>query len=125
MRNVSKGQVRKLIGKSIYAMRKDGSVVSGKLLRLRGHTLILSQKSHKAKGEKVRTKAFILPLVLFDLLVIATLPYWGGGYGGGYGGGCEGNFGGYGSNGYGEGYGGYGGGYGGEVYPSSGGGFYY
>lgn len=93
MRKVSREQARKLVGKSIYAVRKDGSVVTGKLLRLHGNKLVLSSR-RSAKG-KVQTKAFLLPLVLFDLLVIGTLPFWGGGYG------------------YGGGYGGYGGGYGG------------
>lgn len=118
MRNVSKKDVRKLVGKSIYAVRSDGSVVSGKLVRISRNKLILAPLK-KDKGKVVKTKA-ILPLVLFDLLAIGTL--WGGGFGccGGFGGGfcgcgcgapvgkCfKGGFGGYG------GYGGYGGGYGG------------
>lgn len=95
--NVSRAQVRKLVGKSIYAMRKDGSVVSGRLVALRGNRLILSTSKGKgSKGKKVKTKAFFLwPLLLFDLLAIGTLPFWGGGFG------------------YGGGFGGYGGGYGG------------
>ncbi|REK75720.1 hypothetical protein [Paenibacillus paeoniae] len=98
-KHVSRAQVRKLVGKSIYAMRKDGSVVSGKLVALRGNRLLMaSNKGKGSKGKKVRTKAFfLLPLLLFDLLAIGTLPFWGGGfgygggfggYGGGYGGGC-------------------------------------
>lgn len=133
MSKVSKAQVKKLVGKQIYAVRKDGSVVTGKLVKLRQNKLVLAPL-RKEKGKVVKTTAF-LPLVLFDLLVIGTLPFWGGGgcgcggggcgkcggggYGGGYGGGGGGNYGG----GYGGGYegGGYGSGYGGGPY---GGGFY-
>ncbi|MGO4695075.1 hypothetical protein AB4Z50_12380 [Paenibacillus sp. 2TAB26] len=110
MRNVSKQQVRKLVGKSIYAVRPDGSVVTGKLVRVHQNKLIVAPLE-KDKGKLVQTKA-ILPLVLFDLLAIGTLPLWGGGFGGGFGGGyggggncCNNNF-----NQYGNGnYGGYGG----------------
>jgi Predicted membrane protein len=127
---VSKAQVKKLIGKPIYAVRKDGSVVTGKLVELRQNKLVLAPLK-KDKGKVVKTKA-ILPLVLFDLLAIGTLGFWGGGGGGcgcgnfGCGGGCGG--GGYGGGGYGGGYGGggygggYGSGYGGG--PYGGGGFY-
>ncbi|RCW42163.1 hypothetical protein [Paenibacillus prosopidis] len=81
MRNVSKQEVRKLVGKSIYAVRQDGSVVTGKLVHLNKNKLVIAPLK-KDKGKLVQTKA-ILPLVLFDLLAIGTLPYWGGGYGGG------------------------------------------
>jgi hypothetical protein len=79
---IRKEEVRKLIGQEVYALKKDGSQVSGKLVRIKGNTLFLSSK--KAKG--VQTKA-IIPLVLFDLLAIGTAPFAFGGYGsGGYGG---------------------------------------
>ncbi|ETT47231.1 MULTISPECIES: hypothetical protein [unclassified Paenibacillus] len=79
---VTKQQVIKLIGKHIVAVKKDGSRVTGKLVRISGNRLILQRIS----GKKVQTKALI-PLVLFDLLAIGTAPYaYGGGYGGGYGG---------------------------------------
>lgn len=81
MRNVSKQEVRKLVGKSIYAVRQDGSVVTGKLVQVNKNKLVIAPLK-KDKGKLVQTKA-ILPLVLFDLLAIGTLPYWGGGYGGG------------------------------------------
>lgn len=81
MRNVSKQEVRKLVGKSIYAVRQDGSVVTGKLVQVNKNKLIIAPLK-KDKGKLVQTKA-ILPLVLFDLLAIGTLPFWGGGYGGG------------------------------------------
>lgn len=87
MHSVSREQVRKLVGKSIYAVRKDGSVVTGKLLRLRGDRLIVASNK-RTKGKKVKTKGFgffLWPLILFDLLAIGTLGFWGGGYGG-YGG---------------------------------------
>ncbi|GGG04527.1 50S ribosomal protein L33 [Paenibacillus abyssi] len=85
MTNVTKQEARRLIGKSIYAVRKDGSVVTGKLERIEKDRLIIKSFS-KGKGKKMRTKA-ILPLVLFDLLAIGTAPFAFGPYGfGGYGG---------------------------------------
>lgn len=93
---VTKKQVMRLIGKNIVALKKDGTKVSGKLLRISGNRLILQRVS----GKKVQTKALI-PLVLFDLLAVGTSPYAYGGYGYGgapYGGGC-----GYGGGGYGYG----------------------
>ncbi|AIQ51184.1 hypothetical protein [Paenibacillus sp. FSL R7-0331] len=109
---VTKKQVMKLVGKHIVAVKKDGSRVTGKLVRVSGNRLILQRIS----GKKVQTNALI-PLVLFDLLAIGTAPYaYGGGpgYGGapGYGGGP------YGGYGPGPGYGGYGPGPGyGAPYP--------
>lgn len=95
---VSREQARKLVGKTIYAVRKDGSIVTGKLVRAHQNKLYL-QPGGGDKGKTVKTvktKA-ILPLVLFDLLAIGTLPYaFGGGYGGfggGIGGCCGGGFG--------------------------------
>ncbi len=83
---VTKKQAYKLIGQQVYALKKDGSVASGKLLSIKGTRVILVQE----KGKHVRTKA-ILPLALFDLLAIGTSPFVGGfgyspyGYGYGYG----------------------------------------
>ncbi|WP_339321959.1 hypothetical protein [Paenibacillus sp. FSL W8-0194] len=94
---VTRKQAQKLIGQHIVAVKKDGNLVTGKLLRISGNRLILG----RSKGEKVQTKA-IIPLVLFDLLAIGTAPY-AGYYGGGYG------YGPYGVPGYG--YGPYPGGY--------------
>ncbi|KUP26057.1 hypothetical protein [Paenibacillus sp. DMB5] len=106
---VTKKQVMKLVGKHIVAVKKDGSKVTGKLVRVSGNRLILQRVS----GKKVQTNALI-PLVLFDLLAVGTAPY--AGYGGGYGyGGVP-----YGGYGPGPGYGGYGPGpgyYGGKPYP--------
>ncbi|WP_141500523.1 hypothetical protein [Paenibacillus luteus] len=121
MRNVSKQQVRKLVGKSIYAVRPDGSIVTGKLVRVHQNKLILAPLK-KDKGKQVQTKAFLLPLVLFDLLAIGTIPFFGGGFGGG-GGGCGGGYGGgYGgdccNNNYNQ--GGYGGDYGNQGYGNQG-----
>jgi len=80
MSRVTRSQAQKLIGKHVYAVRKDGSVASGKLVRISGNRLVLEP----AKGKKVQTKA-IIPLVLFDLLAVGTLDGgfgWGGpGYG--------------------------------------------
>ena len=83
----------KLVGKQIYAVRKDGSMVTGKLLKLSDNKIIVEQASQPGR----KTRGLILPLVLFDLLAIGLVsaqPYGGfGGYGGGccgtpYGGGC-------------------------------------
>jgi hypothetical protein len=106
---VTKKQVMKLIGKNIVAVKKDGTKISGKLIRISGNRLIVQRMS----GKKVQTKALI-PLVLFDLLAVGTAPYSYGGYG--YGGSPYG--GGYG---YGGAYGyGYNQGYGGTPYPYGG-----
>jgi hypothetical protein len=78
---VTKQEARKLIGKTVYALKKDGSTVSGKLVRVSGNQLFLAPK----KGKQVKTSAFI-PLVLFDLLAIGTAPFGFGGFGGGFGG---------------------------------------
>lgn len=114
---VTKKQVMKLVGKHIVAVKKDGSRVTGKLVRVSGDRLVLQRVS----GKKVQTKALI-PLVLFDLLAVGTAPYAGYGGGYGYGGGPYGGYGpkpGYGAYGPKPGYGGYGPGpgYGGGPYP--------
>jgi hypothetical protein len=69
-------EAKKLIGKQVYCLKKDGTVASGKLVKISGGKLHLAQP----KGKSVRTKA-IIPLVLFDLLAIGTSPYGYGGYG--------------------------------------------
>jgi len=73
---VTKEQARKLVGKKIYALKKDGSMVSGKLVAIRGNRLVLEQP----RGKNVRVKG-LLPLVLFDLLAIGSSPYEFGGFG--------------------------------------------
>lgn len=79
---VTKQQVMKLVGKNITAVKKDGTRITGKLIRVSGNRLVVQRS---VKGRKVQTKALI-PLVLFDLLAIGTAPYaFGGGYGPGYG----------------------------------------
>lgn len=79
---VRKDNVRKLVGKQVYALRKDGTVVQGKLVRISGNKLYVTNTD-----KKVKTSALV-PLVLFDLLAIGTAPYAYGGYGPyGYGGG--------------------------------------
>ncbi|OZB96315.1 hypothetical protein [Paenibacillus sp. XY044] len=89
---VTRKHAQKFIGKHIVAAKKDGSLVTGKLLRISGNRLILQRD----KGKKVHTKA-IIPLVLFDLLAIGTAPFAYGSYGG-FGGGVP-------YNGYGPGFG--------------------
>ncbi|MGG4481359.1 hypothetical protein [Paenibacillus illinoisensis] len=91
--HVTRREALKFVGKNIVAVKKDGTRVTGKLLKVSGNKLVLK----RVNGKKARTKA-ILPLVLFDLLAIATLPY-AYGPGPGYGGP------GYGGPGYGPGYG--------------------
>ncbi|UKS24867.1 hypothetical protein LOZ80_25080 [Paenibacillus sp. HWE-109] len=94
---VRKEDVRKLVGKHIFALKKDGTSVAGKLVRISGNTLIVAPQN----GKKVQVKA-VIPLVLFDLLAIGTSPFafgpfgFGGGFGGGFGpfGGFGGGFGG-------------------------------
>jgi hypothetical protein len=83
---VTKREAQKLIGKQIFAVKKDGSFVTGKLVRIKGNQLMISNKSGKA------TTQAIIPLVLFDLLAIGTSPFgygygypYDGGFGGGYG----------------------------------------
>ncbi|WP_159885908.1 50S ribosomal protein L33 [Paenibacillus puerhi] len=74
---IRKQEVAKLVGKSIYAVNKDGSVVRGKLVKVSDGKLYVSVRS---KGKSVRTSA-VIPLVLFDLLAIGTLPFAGFGFG--------------------------------------------
>ncbi|MVO98711.1 MULTISPECIES: hypothetical protein [Paenibacillus] len=94
MKSTLRNDAEKLVGQNIVAVRKDGSMVRGKLERIKGNELILTPEEGTAQ-----TRA-IIPLVLFDLLAIGTY----GGYGG---------YGGYGPYGGGYGYGPYGGGFGG------------
>jgi len=78
---VTRAQAKKLVGKKIYALKKDGSVVSGKLVGIRGNRLVLEQPRGKAQVKG------LLPLVLFDLLAIGESPYgFGGPFYGGFGG---------------------------------------
>lgn len=95
---IRKQDVMKLVGKQVYAVKKDGTFATGKLVKISGSKLFLEQP----KGKKVRTKA-VIPLVLFDLLAIGTTPF---GFGGGFGGFGPGfGYGGYPGVGYGGGFG--------------------
>lgn len=76
MSHVSRSRAHQLIGQEIYALKRDGTVVRGRLVRVSGDELILEPTDGKA-----HTKLF-LPLVLFDLLAIGTLPF--GGFDGGF-----------------------------------------
>ncbi|WP_438431891.1 hypothetical protein [Gorillibacterium sp. sgz500922] len=78
---VTRDEAKKLVGQTIYALKKDGTVVTGKLVKVKGNSLYLSA----GKGKKASTKA-IIPLVLFDLLAIGTGPWGWGGWGPGFGG---------------------------------------
>lgn len=70
MSGITRDQALKLVGKQVYAVRKDGTKVSGKLVRVSGNRLILERPN----GKKASTKA-ILPLALFDVLAIGTAPF--------------------------------------------------
>lgn len=86
------GQMRKHVGKQVYILRKDGRVLSGRLIRKNNRYML------QPKGKTAKTKA-IIPLVLFDLLAVGTSPYFYGPYG---------QYSPYGSCGHYGGYGGYG-----------------
>ncbi|WP_199615664.1 hypothetical protein [Paenibacillus alkalitolerans] len=81
-RGVTKQQVKSLVGKHVIARKKDGTLVSGKLVKIQGNQLLL----RSGKGKTVKTKA-LLPLVLFDLAAIGASPYVYGPYAYSYGGG--------------------------------------
>lgn len=88
MHKVSKRQIRKLIGKSIYAVRQDGSVIRGKLIRVQGNTMYMAPIK-KTRGKTVQTK-FIFALALFSIVAIGALAFSGCGCGGFGGCGCGG-----------------------------------
>ena len=103
IQHVRKQDAAKLLGRQIWAIKKDGTRVTGKLVKISGNKLYLSKGKNKAAVKALG------PLLLFDLLAIGTGPF---GYGYPYGG-----FGGFGSpyGGFGSPYGGFGSSYGG--YP--------
>jgi hypothetical protein len=92
---IGKEEAKKWIGQNIDAVKKDGSVFTGKLIGIKGSKLIFAAE----KGKAVQTKA-IIPLVLFDLLAIGTAGSFGG-FGGGFGGFPGGFGGGFGAPGFG------------------------
>lgn len=75
MHPIQPAQVKKLLGKPVFAVKRNGAVVTGKLVRIKGAELYIQPLG---KNRKVHTKA-LLPLVLYDVLAV------GGAYGGGYG----------------------------------------
>ncbi len=80
---INKKTIRKLTGRTVYVINNKNVRLTGKLIKVSGQKLYLQPTSIGDK--KVKTSA-ILPLVLFDLLAVGTLPYTAG-YGGyaGYG----------------------------------------
>lgn len=78
MSYVSEQFAQQLIGQNIQAMQKDGSIVVGRLVRVMGGVAYL-QPIDADQGKTVKTKA-VIPLVLFNLLAISTLPFVYGGY---------------------------------------------
>ncbi|MFD2114439.1 hypothetical protein ACFSTH_15500 [Paenibacillus yanchengensis] len=97
---VTKQRARKLVGKKIYAVQKNGKVVSGKLVKIQGNTLYISPSRSKSsrKGKKVHTKC-IIALTLLGIIAIGAIA-WGASanFGGGCGKGDCGNQGHYGYN---------------------------
>lgn len=81
---VSKKQISKYYGKKIYAVKKDGTIVTGTVTQIRGNRVILTQY-RQGKGKTVKAK-FLIPLLLFDLLAIGLFAGFGGvgGFGGGF-----------------------------------------
>lgn len=53
---IRKSDVRKLVGKQIVALKKDGTSVSGKLVRISGNTLIVAPQ----KGKRFKLKRLSL-----------------------------------------------------------------
>jgi len=72
-------EVRKLVGKQVYAIHKQAGHVRGKVVKVSGQTVYI--QANLKNGKKVHTNA-ILPLALFDLLAIGTSPFAFGGFGG-------------------------------------------
>ncbi|RAP77254.1 50S ribosomal protein L33 [Paenibacillus montanisoli] len=79
---VSQKQISKYYGKKIYAVKKDGSIVTGTVTQIQGNRVILTQVTQE-KGKTVKSK-FLIPLLLFDLLAIGLFSGFGGfgGFGG-------------------------------------------
>ncbi|AZN41423.1 50S ribosomal protein L33 [Paenibacillus albus] len=79
---VSNKQISKYYGKKIYALKKDGTVVTGILTQVQGNRVILTQ-FRQVEGKTVKAK-FLIPLLLFDLLAIGLFAGFGGfgGFGG-------------------------------------------
>ena len=81
---MKQADAKKLVGKKVYAVHKNGRTISGKLVKVSGNTLYVQPQL--ISGKKVRTSA-VLPLALFDLLAIGTSPFaFGGVPFGGFGG---------------------------------------
>lgn len=82
---ISTQTIKKLVGKKVYAVKKDGTFVIGTLRRKQGNQFVVESQDRN----KAQIKLFT-PLVLFDLLAIGTYGGYGGfgypGYGLGYGG---------------------------------------
>lgn len=77
---VNQKALKRLTGRNIYVVNKKGVAITGKLVKVSSKKLYLQPTIIGDK--KVKTSA-ILPLVLFDLLAVGTLPYGGlYGYGG-------------------------------------------
>lgn len=60
-------RARRWIGRPVYAVRRDGTVVTGVLHAVKRDRLILSQGRN---AKKARTSGIFTPLVLYDLLAI-------------------------------------------------------
>lgn len=74
MHAIQKRDVQKLVGQRIYALKKDGTLATGKLVRIKGNQLYLEQVKG---GKRVKTSA-IASLALYDLLALGTFGAYGG-----------------------------------------------
>jgi len=70
-----------LVGRPVVARLKNGSEVSGTLVRVSGDRLYVAPRPAAGKRKAARTKA-LLPLLLYDVALIgAGVPYAYGPYG--------------------------------------------
>lgn len=74
MSYVSPMYAQQFVGQNIQALARDGSVVTGRLVKVDNGVMYLQPIQTEDAGKTVRTKA-VIPLVLFNLLAISTLPY--------------------------------------------------
>lgn len=76
-RTVTKRDAEKLLGKDIVAYKKDGSIVTGKLVKISGNRLYVRQKSGKKCIPKRLLRSFCLICWLSahrPLLSVALVP---------------------------------------------------
>ncbi len=67
---ISHERMKSLVGKSVFAIRRDGSRVEGTLVGIQNGQLMLQSKP---VAKKMSVSNIVMPLVLYDLLVIGLL----------------------------------------------------